>query len=244
MTISKSDIKFIRSLSQKKFRDESGLFIAEGEKLVQEAIDSNFEVETIYRAEEIGLESMGRISALSSPSPILALIKRPIDRILESVDQIRELISPTDLYLGLDSLRDPGNVGTIIRLSDWFGIEAIFASKDSVDIYNPKVVQSTMGAIFRKSFYYVDLNLIVEEFKQRGLPIYGTFLEGENIYKEELSKGGLVVMGSEANGISSEIKAAVTKKLFIPPFPAEAITSESLNVAIATAIICSEFRRR
>ncbi len=235
--LSKNEIKRIKSLSQKKFRDEEGLFIVEGEKMVAEALASDFEVEAVYRTSEIGEEAMGRISALSSPSPALAVVRIPASGGVPTPAE-------DELLLALDSLRDPGNVGTIIRLADWFGIRTILASPDTVDIYNPKVVQATMGAIFRVRFIYCDLPGTLSAMRGRGIPVYGTFLEGDDIYKSSLTKGGVIVMGSESNGIGPEVAALVDRKLYIPPFPPEGTGSESLNVAIATAITCSEFRRR
>lgn len=235
--LSKNEIKRIKSLSQKKFRDEEGLFIVEGEKMVAEALASDFEVEAVYRTSEIGEEAMGRISALSSPSPALAVVRIPASGGVPAPAE-------DELLLALDSLRDPGNVGTIIRLADWFGIRTILASPDTVDIYNPKVVQATMGAIFRVRFIYCDLPGTLSAMRGRGIPVYGTFLEGDDIYKSSLTKGGVIVMGSESNGIGPEVEALVDRKLYIPPFPPEGTGSESLNVAIATAITCSEFRRR
>lgn len=239
--ISKSEIKLIRSLSQKKYRDENGLFVAEGTKLVEEALTSDFEVEKVFYSTEIGEEAMSRITLLSSPSPALAVIKKPA---APSADEVNTIISRRPLAIALDSLRDPGNVGTIIRLADWFGIKAIFASHDTVDIYNPKVIQATMGAIFRVKFVYCDLGAILGEFSNHGMAVYGTYLDGEIIYSSELKSEGLIVMGSEANGISASLESLISKRLYIPPFTSDgAPTSESLNVAIATAIVCSEFRR-
>lgn len=231
--ISKNDIKEIKSLSQKKFRDQLGLFTVEGEKLVAEALSSGYEVIRIFRTAEIGLEVMSRISSLTTPSPVLAVVRKPSD------DGGIPVL--TGLNLALDSIRDPGNLGTIIRLADWFGINRILASKDTVDIYNPKVVQATMGAIFRVKFHYCDLAKTIAGAE---MPVYGTFLEGDNIYTAPLTNDGIIVMGSERDGISDEVSAEITQKLFIPPYPQNAHTSESLNVAIATAITCSEFRRR
>lgn len=235
--ISKNEIKRIKSLSQKKFRDELGLFAVEGEKMVEEALASGFEVEAVYRTSEIGEEAMERISALSSPSPALAVVKIPAASGAPVPDK-------DELLLALDSLRDPGNVGTIIRLADWFGIRTVLASHDTVDIYNPKVVQATMGAIFRVRFIYCDLPSTLSGFRAAGVPLYGTFLDGENIYGAALSKGGVVVMGSESNGVGPAVASLVDRRLYIPPYPASGTGSESLNVAIATAITCSEFRRR
>ncbi|MBQ2912079.1 MAG: RNA methyltransferase [Bacteroidales bacterium] len=240
--LSANKIKFIRSLAQKKFRDEHGLFIAEGEKIVSEALASGYKVREVYRADEIGRECMERISCLSSPSPVLAVVEKPDftpDRILDN------LSGRKPLYLALDGVKDPGNLGTIIRVADWFGVDAIFASPGTVEVWNPKVVQATMGAIFRKQVIYTDLSEICRKFSAAGLPVYGTFLDGKNLYDNLPSdaKHGLVVMGSESFGISPALESLITNKLLIPPYPADAVTSESLNVAIATAIICAEFRR-
>ncbi len=242
--LSANKIKFIRSLSQKKFRDEYGLFIAEGEKLVAEALASGYKVKEVYYEKEIGRECMERISTLSSPSPVLAVIEKPQftpDNTLSSLSGC----AGQPLYLALDGVKDPGNLGTIIRVADWFGIDAIFASSGTVEVYNPKVVQATMGAIFRKQVIYTDLAEICNKFLNAGLPVYGTFLDGKNLYENLTAdnKKGLIVMGSESFGISPQLEALIDNKLLIPPYPAGSVTSESLNVAIATAIICAEFRR-
>ena len=235
--LSKNDIKEIRSLGQKKFRDERGLFVVEGEKLVEEALRSGFEVVAHYRIEDIGEEAMARISQLTHPSPALAIVRQPAPAPLS--------IAPDELILALDGIRDPGNLGTILRIADWFGIRQVLASEDTVELYNPKVVQATMGAVFRVRVHYIDLPAELRFRVQPGMTdVYGTFLEGDNIYDVPLTRGGIIVMGSEAHGISAEVAATVTRKLFIPPFPADAHTSESLNVAVATAITCAEFRRR
>ena len=246
-SLSANKIKFIRSLSQKKFRDQHGLFIAEGEKIVAEALASGYKVQEVYYEKEIGKECMERISALSSPSPVLAVIEKPDftpDSILNELER-NNSSGRKPLYLALDGVKDPGNLGTIIRVADWFGVDAIFASPGSVEVYNPKVVQATMGAIFRKQVIYTDLAQICRKFLDAGLPVYGTFLDGKNLYEnlQEDKKQGLIVMGSESFGISPQLEALIDNKLLIPPYPADAITSESLNVAIATAIICAEFRR-
>lgn len=242
-TISANKIKFVRSLAQKKFRDEHSLFVAEGEKIVAEAQASGYKIEEIYRIEEIGTEAMARISNLSTPSPVLAVIRKPEF----SAEDIISGLKPESkgLYLALDGVKDPGNLGTIIRIADWFGVEAIFASPGTVEVFNPKVVQATMGAIFRKKVIYTDLAELCTRFKSLGLPVYGTLLDGKNIYEALPAdrKHGLVVMGSESFGISEQLRPHIDSKLFIPPYPADAVTSESLNVAIATAIICAEFRR-
>ncbi len=248
-SLSNNQVKFLRSLSQKKFRDEYGLFVAEGEKIVDEALKSDYKVKEVYYEKEIGRETMSRITNLSSPSPVFAVIEKPHF----SPDSFTSLLSshnsPTDLkralYLALDGVKDPGNLGTIIRIADWFGIEAIFAAHGSVEVWNPKVVQATMGAIFRKQVIYTDLADICKKFSAASLPVYGTFLDGKNIYENlpQDKKHGLVVMGSESFGISPALESLITNKLLIPPYPADSLTSESLNVAIATAIICAEFRR-
>lgn len=239
--ITAAEIKFIKSLSQKKFRDSEGLFVVEGEKLVQEALKSGFEVEKVYRKEEIGEAAMERISALSSPSPALALVRKPVD--LSSAK-----LPSKGLILALDGIRDPGNLGTILRIADWFGIDAVYASEDTVDVFNPKVVQATMGAIFRVRFHYADIPALCSSALKAGGRVYGTFLDGENMYGKELSNGteapSVIVIGNEANGISAQTAACVTDRLFIPPFPADDPGSESLNAAVATAITVAEFRRQ
>ena len=240
ISISKADIKRIRSLGSKKQRELSRLFIVEGEKMVEEALASGFEVENIYRTEDIGEVAMGQISQLSSPSPVLAVVRMPDEMPEAGIDG---LIAARPLCLALDSVRDPGNLGTIVRIADWFGIDAIFASLDTVELYNPKAVQATMGAIFRRKVIYCDLAGVAEKFAAAGMPVYGTFLDGADIYRENLSASGLIVMGSESNGISAEIASKVTSRLFIPPYPRDAAGSESLNVAIATAITCALFRK-
>ena len=235
--ISNAEIKRIKSLAQKKFRDESGLFIVEGEKLVDEALRSSFKVESVYRIEDIGEEAMSRISALNSPSPALAVVRKS--------DVSTPSVPANGLYIGLDAIRDPGNMGTIIRIADWFGVQGIYASRDSVDIYNPKTVQATMGAIFRIPVYHVDM---VEAIKAFPGTVYGTFLDGVNIYSSDLKTGVdspvMVMIGNEANGISKEVSALIKDRLFIPPYPADTRSSESLNAAIATAVAIAEFRRR
>lgn len=239
--ISNNEIKRIKSLSQKKFRDETGLFVAEGEKIVEEAVRSGFRIEKIYRREEIGGEAMSRISQLSSPSPVLAVVRKP--------EQPSEMQKPENgLYLGLDSIRDPGNLGTIIRIADWFGINAVYAAFDTVDVYNPKVVQATMGAIFRIKLTYCDLPKVSKSFVEAGGKVYGTFLNGSNIYGCSLETGKdspvMIVVGNESEGISDAVGKVVSDRLFIPPYPADDPGSESLNAAVATAVTVAEFRRR
>jgi len=231
--LTNNEIKTIHSLKDKKNRDELGLFVVEGEKMVREAQASGYEIKAIYRAEEIGESVMSRISLLTSPPPILAIVRIPPRKKAEP---------DRKLCLGLDSVRDPGNMGTIIRLADWFGVRKIFCTRDSVDIYNPKVVQATMGAIFRVEVTYCDLTELCRSYHELGLPVYGTFLDGTNLYSHELRDEGILIMGNESNGISHEVGAEVDERLLIPSFGAS--LSESLNVAVATAVTLSEFKRR
>lgn len=230
-----SDIKLIRSLREKKFRDELGLFVVEGEKMVQEALDSSYEVVRLFRKNEIGEEAMSRISMLNTPSPALAVVRIPESETPNTIGD--------GLYLALDSVRDPGNLGTIVRLADWFGVEGIFASPDTVELYNPKTIQSTMGAVFRKKVTYCNLEDLCRRFKEAGRPVYGTFMDGDSIYSSDLKQNALVVMGNEARGISPAVSSLVTARIHIPSF-AGGPTAESLNVAVAAAVTVSEFRRR
>lgn len=247
--ISNNEIKRLHSLSMKKFRDASGLFIVEGEKMVAEAVASPFHVESIYRTEEIGTEAMSRISQLSTPSPVLAVVKKPDSIRLDNKDVLAGIFRNGGLFLVLDSLRDPGNLGTVLRIADWFGVDGVFASADTVDIFNPKVVQSTMGAIFRVRFHYTDIERLAETVFSMGGKVYGTFLDGNDIYGEDIRTGidgspVLVVIGNESNGISPEMASKVSDRLYIPPYPADDPGSESLNAAVATAVTVAEFRRR
>lgn len=246
--ISNNEIKKIKSLQQKKFRDEYSLFTVEGEKMVDEALGSSYRVENVYRKGEIGEEQMKRISALSSPSPVLAVVRKPDDIYVEDVSQVEDLIERGGLFLGLDTIRDPGNLGTILRIADWFGIDAVFAQKDTVDVFNPKVVQSTMGAVFRVRMHYVDLTELAKLILSRKGKVYGTFLDGLNIYSRELDNGteapAMIVIGNESDGISDSMAGLVSDRLYIPPFPAGQPGSESLNAAVATALTVAEFRRR
>ncbi len=270
-TPSKADIKLIRSLGQKKFREEHGLFVVEGVKMVEEALQQKrFEVAAVYYTEVIGQEAMSRMTLLSSPSPALAVLRKEaaggfdITALISDMQNRSVAAIPAPdttgevagkyaadgsrvLMIALDSIRDPGNMGTIMRIADWFGVQHIFASPDCVDIYNPKTVQASMGAIFRKPVHYVDLQQTVRELTAAGVAVYATTLEGgRNIYSETLRRDHtLVIMGSENNGVSPELLSIVPDRLFIPPYPIDSLgsTSESLNVAIATSIICYEFRK-
>ena len=235
-------------MSQKKFRDESGLFTVEGEKMVDEAVRSSFTVEKVYEADVIGEDTMARITSLSSPSPVLAIVRKPSDIYVEDVEELDALLAQGGLFLALDTIRDPGNLGTILRIADWFGIKAVFATRDTVDVFNPKVVQATMGAIFRVRMHYVDLPALSKAVLSHGGHIFGTFLDGDNMYSKTLDDGSqspaMIVIGNESNGISEPMSALVTDRLYIPPYPADQPGSESLNAAIAAAITVAEFRRR
>ena len=242
--LSANTIKTIRSLSEKKFRDRLGLFTVEGEKMVSEALASSFEVENVYRTEDIGSSAMERITSLSSPSPVLATVRIPGD--LHSSPE-KVLKGGRGLYLALDTIRDPGNMGTIIRTADWFGVDAIFAAPDSVDVFNPKVVQSTMGAIFRVKFHYTSIPDLLKRCSLLGGTSYGTFLDGDSIYgplPEEGDSPVIIVIGNESRGISPETGSLVSRRITIPSFAKEGAGSESLNAAVATAVTLAEFRRR
>lgn len=249
MTLSKNKIKFIRALESKKKRKEEQAFIAEGPKLIEELLPY-FKCDilvattewfarnkTVNASEvvEVSPEELKKVSLLKTPQQVLAVFKQP-----EYALHTEEL--KQNLSLLLDDIQDPGNLGTIIRLADWFGIEHIICSPGSADVYNPKVVQATMGGIARVKVHYQSLTELLATIAD--VPVYGTFLNGENMYEQKLSPNGLIVMGNEGNGISKEVEALITNRLYIPNYPQERNTSESLNVAIATSIVCAEFRRQ
>lgn len=244
--ISNNEIKKVKALQQKKFRDESGLFVVEGEKMVYEAVRSHMHVESVYRRDEIGEEAMKRISSLASPSPVLAVVRKPSDIIIDDISKLE--VPEKGLFLALDTIRDPGNLGTILRIADWFGLDAVFAAKDTVDVFNPKVVQATMGAVFRVKMHYVDLPALSQKILKKDGRIYGTFLDGRNIYSRELETGldrlVMIVIGNESEGISDTMARMVSDRLYIPPYPADEAGSESLNAAVAAAVTIAEFRRR
>ena len=239
--VSKNQIKRITSLLQKKYRKQEQLFFVEGVKGVQELLDSNFELVELFTTNSelfsvdkskvyaITESELQKISALTTPNKCLALFKIPAAVSFEE----------KGLLVALDDVRDPGNLGTIIRLCDWFGIKTLFCSEESVDVYNPKVVQATMGSISRVNVVYGNLEHLLSETK---LPVFGTFMDGKNIYKETLPNEGIIVMGNEANGISKAIENLVSERIAIPRF-GDLQATESLNVATATAIILSEFKR-
>ena len=241
--ITKAEIQSIKALADKRGRVEQGAFIAEGEKLVAELRASHLAVRKVYAtkplfadAEVIAERDMERISQLKTSNSTLAVVEIPRYNLADAKPD-------KNLVLALDRVQNPGNLGTIIRLADWFGITDIVCSADSADCFNPKVVQATMGAIIRVRVHYTDLQRWLSEQRSKGVKIYGTFLDGENIYKTEKGSCGVIVMGNEGQGISPECEQSVTHRLYIPPYPADNPGAESLNVAIATAITCSEFRR-
>lgn len=249
--LSKATLKLIKSLELKKYRKESGLFVAEGTKTVNDLIACGFIAEKVFATKdwsvshtlkngiatiEVSNEEMGKASFLRAPQGVLAIFRQPEYDI--------DTEAPTKrLCLALDNVQDPGNMGTIIRIADWFGIEEIYCSHGCTDAFAPKTIQATMGAIGRVKIFYTDLPEFLSGIKGR-VPVYGTFLDGEDMYGKDLQNNGIIVMGNEGNGIGAGCAAHVTERIFIPNYPAERSTSESLNVSMATAIICSEFRRR
>jgi len=247
--LSKNKIKYIRSLELKKNRKEERAFVAEGHKLVGDllghfecrlllATRSWIETHPSVRANEIievTQEELTRASLQKAPQEVLAVFSQP------DYPMDKDVLTHS-LCLALDDVQDPGNLGTIIRVADWFGIEHIFCSQGTVDVYNPKTIQATMGALARVKLHYCHLPSLIASLDN--VPVYGTFLDGKNIYGEELCKHGLIVMGNEGNGIGTEVEKLVNKRLYIPNYPPQRETSESLNVAMATGIICAEFRRR
>jgi TrmH family RNA methyltransferase len=249
--LSKNLIKLIRSLDMKKFRKETNLFVAEGEKLVNDLIASGVECHKIIAIEKyasalknvrnvevvtVDDDELKKVSFLKSPQGIVGLFKQK--NCIPDVGTTRR-----ELCLALDDVQDPGNLGTIIRIADWFGIEHIFCSIGTVDVYNPKTVQATMGALARVNIYYVDLPDFLASLDS-SIPVYGTFLNGKNIYEHKLSTNGVIVMGNEGKGIGAECENYIDERILIPNYPAGRATSESLNVSTATAIVCGEFRRR
>ncbi|GAA3623649.1 TrmH family RNA methyltransferase [Flavivirga jejuensis] len=237
--LSKSHIKLITSLKQKKFRLQHSFFVVEGLKTIKELLQSKLTLHALYTTESFNIDAkeeiliteaeLKRISFLTTPNKALAIFKIPKEKQIEQ----------KGLVLALDAIRDPGNLGTIIRLCDWFGVKDLVCSRETVDCFNPKVVQATMGSITRVNINYIDLEVFLNE---TSLPIYGAFMEGETVYKTPLPEKGVLVMGNEANGISKEIEALINQKISIPRF-GDLQATESLNVATATAILLSEFRR-
>ena len=250
--LSKAKLKYIRSLELKKNRKAEQAFVAEGPKVVGDmlphfpcrllvATDEWHRLHADAMADEkvtVKSDELTRASFLKTPQEVLSVFA------MEAEEECPVSVAASELCLALDDVQDPGNLGTIIRLADWFGIRHIFCSPATADAYNPKVVQATMGALARVKLHYAPLPPLLEELKVAAVPVYGTFLDGKNIYDCDLQQHGIIVMGNEGRGISAECASAITDKLFIPPYPADCSGSESLNVAIATAVTCAEFRRR
>lgn len=251
--LSKNRIKQINSLQIKKFRAEYGLFIAEGTKVVLELCRSNMRIKEIFAVPEwvsqyaekfsntaittVTAEEVRKLSAMATACSVVAEVYIP--------EQSKDFkIQKDKLYIALDSVRDPGNIGTILRIANWFGIDTVIASPDCVDQFNPKVVQASMGSAFRVNIQYLELPKIFSDAKNQGIEIYGTFLNGENIYKSTLSKGGIIVLGNEGHGILPETEKYITRRLNIPCGCNPELAPESLNVSSATAIVCNEFARR
>ncbi|WP_299579164.1 RNA methyltransferase [uncultured Sunxiuqinia sp.] len=252
--LSKNKIKFIQSLNRKKTREKEGVFLVEGNKLVLEAIASPFRVRLLIGTAEFfeshqlssnvadeliecTSDEIRRASLQQAPQQAIAVVEMPSFQL--KLNQLNKEFS-----LALDFIQDPGNLGTIIRIADWFGIRNLICSTNTADCFNPKVIQSSMGAIFRVQVHYLDLEKLLNEAKQSQLPVYGTFLEGENIYTSKLTSHGILILGNEGNGISPEVEKLVQQKLHIPSFALGTEGSESLNVASAASICCSEFKRR
>ncbi len=239
--LTKNQIKYITQLKQKKFRDLNKVFVAEGFKVINELLNSTLQLEHIYTTKQLNFTiskefvteiteaDLKKISSLTTPNDCLAVFKM----------KENELPQPSGLKIALDNVRDPGNLGTIIRLCDWFGITDLICSNETVDVYNTKVVQATMGSLTRVNIFYTNLAYYLKDTNE---PVFGTFMDGTNIYKTDLPTSGIIVMGNEANGISAEIEALITAKITIPRF-GDLQQTESLNVATATAIILSEFKR-
>lgn len=249
--LSKSQKKLISSLQQKKFRDKFNLFAAEGEKIIVD-LAKTFRCKYLISSQESLLslvvadqyikvnsdDDLKQISSLSTPHKIIAVFEKQVSSPTIDFTSIKN-----KLVLAVDTVQDTGNLGTIIRVADWYGIDNIICSYNTVDVFNPKTVQATMGALANVNIVYTDLYDFLVNAQAHDISIYGTFLDGNNIYRESLEARGIVVVGNEGNGISDEIAGIITNRLTIPNFSNRNQKSESLNVAIATAIVCSEFRR-
>lgn len=250
MEISNNVIKWVYSLSQKKNRQKERCFVAEGTKCVLDTV-SSFEVKTVFATRdwidayasqlhtavtEATRPQLERMSMLKTAPDVLAVYQMPEWVLADDV-----LLQ--NLSIVLDGVQDPGNLGTIIRIADWFGIRHVICSEDTADVFNPKTVQATMGAISRVEVTYCNLPQLFDKFRGK-LPVYGTFLDGRNIYDEPLSGVGFIVMGNEGKGISKKLEKYMTDRLLIPSYPSGRVTSESLNVGMATAVVVGEFRRR
>ena len=247
--ISKSQVKLVKSLQLKKFRDETGLFVAEGEKCVEE-LRKGFELVSLYREGENATRTeIEQMSGLKTPQGVIGVFKKsnsPTDGLTEKRSVSDSGLSVEDgLILALDAIPDPGNLGTIIRTCDWFGVHTVVCSHDTADCYNPKVVQATMGALARVHIHYVDLQKWLSEVRSQhsDIRIYGTLLDGKDMYEVLSAQRSIIIMGNEGNGISQAVRPFITHPVRIPSYPKDAITSESLNVSVATAIVLAEFRR-
>lgn len=249
--ISKAKLKYIHSLAHKKTRAQTGVFVAEGSKLVEELLAVSTPSLVVATPQWLSVHSslsaLCECIAATDTELRQASFQQHPQEVIAVFRQWQHVVEPSvaqsQLCLALDGVQDPGNLGTIVRIADWFGITHVFCGKDTVDVYNPKVIQATMGSIARVKLTYCHLPHILQQLAPT-TPVYGTFLNGTNIYNEPLSTCGLVVMGNEGKGISPLVSPYINRRLFIPPFPAEGSTAESLNVAVATAITCAEFRRR
>ena len=228
--ISKNQIKLIRSLEHRKYRKQEQLFVAEGPKVVGDLQAAGYKPRLIVEGDDVS-----KVSFLQHPQGILGVFEIP-------QETTEEPLVAEELYLALDGVQDPGNFGTIIRLADWFGIHRILCSTNTADAYNPKVIQATMGSLARVKITYTDLPELLKN-RPEGMPVYGTLLDGASLYEQELTPHGIIVMGNEGKGLSPEVRELVTHRLLIPNYPKGQATAESLNVAIATAIVCAEFRR-
>lgn len=254
--ISKNKIKYLHSLKTKKFRDAEDVFVAEGPKVVGDIFSRYKSNLTLLVATSEWLKGEGRAIASAADCEIIEVTEDELTKasFLCHPQQVLAVFKKLDshvdtnllkskLTIVLDGVQDPGNLGTIIRIADWFGIENVICSADTADVYNPKVVQATMGSIARVNVTYMNLSELFDSLP-KDFPIYGTLLEGDNIYNQELTDVGLIVMGNEGKGISPAIRELVNRALRIPNYPEGRATADSLNVAIATAIVCAEFRRR
>lgn len=249
MSLSKNKISYIQSLKQKKYRNEHNTFVAEGTKLISDLMP-HISCQLLVITEEMkdtlpNTEAEETIIATRAEIKKASHLSTPPDAIAvfyQTSHDYSEIDLTHKLSLVLDGVQDPGNLGTIIRIADWYGIENIFCSKDTADVYNTKTVQATMGALCRVNIHYANIIDLLAQYNNSS--VYGTFLNGENIYTETLSPEGFIVMGNEGKGIRPEIEKLITHRLYIPSFSSNTTTSESLNVAVATAVVCSEFKRR
>ena len=254
--ISKNLLKYIRSLELKKYRKQEGCFVAEGPKVVGDLMkvmspirlvameEWYHQTGTVPRDIDVVVtdDELRKVSFLQHPQQVMGVFPIPGRETVDSKELLNGILINEELILALDGVQDPGNLGTIIRIADWFGIRTLVCSTDTADVYNPKVVQATMGSIARVKVIYTDLPAFLKQLPS-GIPVYGTFLDGHDIYQQTLTCNGVIVMGNEGKGISQEVNTLVNHRLLIPHYPADRPTADSLNVAIATAITCAEFRR-